>query len=109
MKSFLAWGAALAVFSTPLIHAKPLEAKRFDASPAISEKDTLQKKQACTNGPNSRNCWAPGFDSNTNMYTTWPTGKLVQKTLTITNTTCDPDGHGSRVCMLIDGSLPGMY
>ncbi|CAI6335069.1 unnamed protein product [Periconia digitata] len=101
MKSFLAWGAALVAFSAPLIAGKPLEAKRLDTTTA------LEKKQACVNGPTSRNCWLPGFDSNTNQYETWPSGKIVRKTLTITNTTCNPDGAGERVCMLVDGSLPG--
>lgn len=107
MKSFLAWGAALVALSAPIIQAKPLEAKRLDFSPSIKETQSLEKKQTCTNGPTSRNCWLPGFDSNTNQYEKWPQGKLVRYTLVITNTTCNPDGAGSRVCMLINNSLPG--
>jgi hypothetical protein len=42
------------------------------------------------------------------MYTTWPnTGAVVSYNLRIENTTCNPDGAGSRICMLINGRYPG--
>jgi FtsP/CotA-like multicopper oxidase with cupredoxin domain len=42
------------------------------------------------------------------MYTSWPnTGVVVAYNLRIENTTCNPDGAGSRVCMLINGRTPG--
>lgn len=38
----------------------------------------VETRQACTNGPTSRNCWASGFDANTDMYSSWPnTGRTV--------------------------------
>jgi FtsP/CotA-like multicopper oxidase with cupredoxin domain len=42
------------------------------------------------------------------MYNSWPnTGQIVSYNLRIENTTCNPDGAGSRVCMLINGRYPG--
>ncbi|KAI8939029.1 hypothetical protein NX059_004869 [Plenodomus lindquistii] len=42
------------------------------------------------------------------MYTSWPnTGVIRSYNLRIENTTCNPDGAGSRVCMLINGRTPG--
>ncbi|ORY01053.1 laccase precursor [Clohesyomyces aquaticus] len=73
-----------------------------DLSPLLAE------RQACTNGPTSRNCWSAGFDVNTNMYQSWPnTGRIVSYDLSITNTTCNPDGNGARICLLVNNSLPG--
>lgn len=34
-------------------------------------------------------------------------GKTVTYDLTITNSTCNPDGHGERLCLLINGQYPG--
>jgi hypothetical protein len=46
--------------------------------------------------------------SSTDMYTTWPnTGAVVSYNLRIENTTCNPDGASSRICMLINGRYPG--
>ncbi|KAF2196616.1 hypothetical protein GQ43DRAFT_382858 [Delitschia confertaspora ATCC 74209] len=62
----------------------------------------------CINSPTSRNCWAPGFDINTNVYTKTPTTAQTKSfDLSITNTTCNPDGNGARVCMLINNQYPG--
>ncbi|KAF2005811.1 multicopper oxidase [Amniculicola lignicola CBS 123094] len=42
------------------------------------------------------------------MYQSWPsTGRIVDYQLVITNTTCNPDGHGARLCMLINNQYPG--
>src|SRR5690349_16814612 len=39
--------------------------------------------------------------ASTDTYTSWPnTGNIVSYDLKITNTTCNPDGNGARVCML---------
>jgi FtsP/CotA-like multicopper oxidase with cupredoxin domain len=63
---------------------------------------------ACTNGPLSRSCWSNGFSIATDFDTKWPdTGKTVHYDFTITNTTCNPDGNGARVCMLINNQFPG--
>jgi hypothetical protein len=103
MKLLTALGGALLGLSAPLVSGTPLRAESLDFSPA----PVLEKKQTCTNGPTSRNCWLPGFDANTDMYTSWPTGKTVSYDLTITNTTCNPDGQQKRVCMLINNQYPG--
>lgn len=62
----------------------------------------------CVHGATSRNCWLPGFDINTNVYTATPnTGRIVTYDLSIRNTTCNPDGRGARTCMLINNQFPG--
>jgi len=103
MKFLTALGGILLGLSTTLVSGTPLQAEPLDFSPAPA----LEKKQACTNGPTSRNCWSPGFDATTDMYTSWPTGRTVSYDLSITNTTCNPDGQQSRVCMLINNQYPG--
>jgi FtsP/CotA-like multicopper oxidase with cupredoxin domain len=68
----------------------------------------LVRRQTCTNGPTSRDCWSDGFDINTNVYTNTPsTGQTVTYDLTITNTTCNPDGHAEKWCQLINNQYPG--
>ncbi|KAF2108380.1 laccase precursor [Lophiotrema nucula] len=113
MKSFTALGASLlGLIATPVagialpnglmtpnikdIFSRGLENRQAASSPA------------CVNGPTSRNCWSSGFDANTNNYQSWPnTGRTVVYDLSITNTTCNPDGHGARTCLLINNKLPG--
>ncbi|KAF2687655.1 multicopper oxidase [Lentithecium fluviatile CBS 122367] len=103
MRFFTVLGVAFGL-SIPLVSGSPLRAERLDFSPA----PVLEKKQTCTNGPTSRSCWLPGFNANTDMYTSWPnTGRTVTYDLKITNTTCNPDGQQSRVCMLVNGKMPG--
>ncbi|KAF2703097.1 multicopper oxidase [Pleomassaria siparia CBS 279.74] len=65
------------------------------------------RQSSCVNGPTSRNCWTSGFDIDTDNYLRWPTGRTRNFELTISNTTCNPDGHEARVCLLINNSLPG--
>jgi FtsP/CotA-like multicopper oxidase with cupredoxin domain len=81
------------------------------AVPAIPE-SSLQERQtkdsACTNGPFSRACWKDGYSIATDFDQKFPTtGKTVYHELTITNSTCNPDGNGERVCLLINGQYPG--
>lgn len=102
MRSFLVLGAALLGLS-PFVSGTPLRAEPLDVSPAPA----LVKKQDCVNTPTTRDCWTPGFDADTDMYSSWPTGQTRQYTLTLTNTTCNPDGAQSRVCLLINGAMPG--
>ncbi|KAG9545682.1 hypothetical protein KCU97_g21210, partial [Aureobasidium melanogenum] len=62
----------------------------------------------CTNTASSRQCWGNGFSIATDFDQKFPdTGKTVPYTLTITNTTLDPDGTGERMVMLINGQYPG--
>lgn len=62
----------------------------------------------CTNGPRTRNCWSDGFSIATDFDAKAPpAGKTVVYNLVITNTTLNPDGHGSRLAMLINGTFPG--
>jgi FtsP/CotA-like multicopper oxidase with cupredoxin domain len=49
-----------------------------------------------------------GFSIATDFDQKFPdTGKTVPYTLTITNTTLDPDGTGERMVMLINDQYPG--
>jgi FtsP/CotA-like multicopper oxidase with cupredoxin domain len=66
------------------------------------------KRQSCENGPGSRNCWSDGFDIDTNYYNSWPdTGNTVSYDLHVTDTFCNPDGSGGKICQLINGQTPG--
>jgi len=102
MKAIFAFGAALLGLS-PFALGTPLRAERFDLAPALAK-----KQSPCVHGPNSRNCWSPGFDANTDMYRSWPnTGRIVRYDLSITNTTCNPDGAAPRTCLLFNNQMPG--
>jgi FtsP/CotA-like multicopper oxidase with cupredoxin domain len=84
-------------------NASPIQAERMDASHALE-----RKQSSCTHGPNSRQCWLPGYDATTDMYNSWPnTGRVVKYDFSVTNTTCNPDGSRERVCLLIENSMPG--
>lgn len=79
--------------------------------PAVPE-NTLQERQtkdsACTNGPFSRACWKNGYSIATDFDQKFPTtGKTVTYDLTITNSTCNPDGHGERLCLKVNDQYPG--
>ncbi|KAF1984792.1 multicopper oxidase [Aulographum hederae CBS 113979] len=68
----------------------------------------LARRQGCTHGPDDRGCWSDGFDIDTDVYESWPnTGRVVEKTLTVTNVTCNPDGGPAKFCQLINGQYPG--
>lgn len=82
---------------------------RRQASSASSAVATPTQKpdSQCTNGPLTRQCWGNGFSIATNYDSTWPnTGKVVQYTLEVTNTTMALDGF-SRVVYSINGQYPG--
>ena len=100
--------------------------KRVAMSPKPDLVPRLESRQTCAHSATSRNCWLPGFDINTDHYKFTPnTGRIVtvrlprsvpysdrfthlfQYDLKITNTTCNPDGNGARVCMLVNGVFPG--
>lgn len=62
----------------------------------------------CTNGPKSRACWTKGYSIATDFDQKFPiTGNTIPYNPEITNGTCNPDGNGPRVCMLINGQYPG--
>ncbi|KAF2025438.1 laccase precursor [Setomelanomma holmii] len=117
MKSLISIGAVLLGLSKSAVDAAAVHVERLDMQAArarVETRDVLENRQSpaqCLNGgngPNTRHCWAPGFTSETDMYTSWPnTGAVVAYNLRIENTTCNPDGAGSRVCMLINGRTPG--
>ncbi|KAF2819653.1 laccase precursor [Ophiobolus disseminans] len=111
MKSLFAIGAALLGLSTSVVNAAAVSVERMEMAHNLEGRQTGTPQQcpaAGGNGPTSRQCWAPGFTSFTDMYTSWPnTGAIVSYNLRIENTTCNPDGAGSRVCMLINGRYPG--
>ncbi|CAN9188688.1 unnamed protein product [Alternaria alternata] len=114
MKSFSILGAALFGLFTPVAIAAAIPAELAELAPITPIRDSLEERQSpasCVNVGNTattRHCWAQGFTSSTDMYTSWPnTGVVRSYNLRIENTTCNPDGAGSRVCMLINGRYPG--
>ncbi|CAD0087107.1 unnamed protein product [Aureobasidium mustum] len=75
---------------------------------SVSSSTSLVADAACTNGPNSRQCWSSGFSVKTDFDQKHPvTGNTVTYNLEITNTTCNPDGNGAIECFLINGQQPG--
>ncbi|KAI4726487.1 hypothetical protein E4T49_05757 [Aureobasidium sp. EXF-10728] len=80
-------------------------------SSAAGSSTTLTPDDAdteCTNTAGSRACWGNGFSIATDFDQKFPdTGKTVPYTLTITNTTINPDGAGDRRVMLINDQYPG--
>ena len=114
MKSFSILGAALFGLFTPVAIAAAIPAELAELAPFTPIRDSLEERQSpasCVNVGNTattRHCWAQGFTSSTDVYTSWPnTGVVRSYNLRIENTTCNPDGAGSRVCMLINGRYPG--
>ncbi|CAO2654364.1 Nn.00g110970.m01.CDS01 [Neocucurbitaria sp. VM-36] len=114
MKSLFTLGTVLLGLSSSIANAAAIPTENVELAPFTSKRDGLEERQSpasCVgvgNGPNTRHCWAPGFTSLTDMYTSWPnTGVVRAYNLRIENTTCNPDGAGSRVCMLINGRTPG--
>lgn len=75
------------------------------ASPATT---TAVADSSCKNGAFTRSCWSNGYSLATDFDTKWPTtGVTVKYNLEITNTTCNQDGHGEKLCMLINNQYPG--
>lgn len=69
---------------------------------------TLASVSQCTNAPYTRSCWSNGYSVADDFDAKWPTtGATRSYTLTVTNTTCNPDGHGARICMLYNNQYPG--
>jgi hypothetical protein len=114
MKSLFTIGAVLFGLSKSLAHAAAIPAEHAELAPFTPKRDGIEERQSpasCVNvghTANTRHCWAQGFTTLTDMYTSWPnTGVVRSYNLRIENTTCNPDGAGSRVCMLINGRFPG--
>lgn len=114
MKSFSTFAAILMGIAILATTAVAIPVENAELTPITSKRGALEERQSPANcvgvghGPNTRNCWAQGFTSLTDMYTSWPnTGVIRSYNLRIENTTCSPDGAGSRVCMLINGRTPG--
>ncbi|KAH0309446.1 putative multicopper oxidase, type 1, partial [Aureobasidium melanogenum] len=82
--------------------------KASSTSKTASSSTSLVADAACTNGPNSRQCWSNGYSVKTDFDQKHPTtGNTVTYNLEITNTTCNPDGNGAIECFLINGQQPG--
>ncbi|KAK3669926.1 laccase, multicopper oxidase, benzenediol:oxygen oxidorectuctase [Recurvomyces mirabilis] len=103
-------GVCLTAFSALTAAAVvPAEVEKRATSTSIASSTTSKKADAqCTNGPTSRACWKNGYSIATDFDQKFPTtGKTVSHSLTITNGTCNPDGHGERLCLLINNQYPG--
>lgn len=67
MKSISAIGVALLGLSSSVVNAAAVHVERMEMSRSEA-RDALEERQSAAscpssdgNGPNSRNCWAPGF------------------------------------------------
>ncbi|KAK1091678.1 laccase, multicopper oxidase, benzenediol:oxygen oxidorectuctase [Friedmanniomyces endolithicus] len=105
MKFYQIAGACLAactaLTTAAVVPAEPIEKRATSTTSRVAD-------AACTNGPNTRACWKNGYSIATDFDQKFPTtGKTVTQSLEITNGTCNPDGHGSRLCLLINGQYPG--
>jgi len=114
MKPLLVFGAIIFGLSKSLVNAAVLPVELPNPAPFTPKRDELEERQSpasCINvghTPETRHCWAQGFTSSTDMYTSWPnTGVIRSYNLRLENTTCNPDGAGSRVCLLINGRFLG--
>lgn len=114
MRSLLTVGAVLLGLTSSLVNAAAIPTENIELAQITPKRGALEERQSPAScigvghGPNTRHCWAQGFTSLTDMYTSWPnTGVVRSYNLRIENTTCNPDGAGSRVCMLINGRTPG--
>ncbi|EGP88992.1 putative multicopper oxidase, type 1 [Zymoseptoria tritici IPO323] len=77
-----------------------------------SELSTIEERQTadpeCVHGPQTRRCWSGGYSVATDFDLKHPETTVTRSyTLTITNSTCNPDGNGERLCQLINGQYPG--
>ncbi|KAF2178348.1 multicopper oxidase [Zopfia rhizophila CBS 207.26] len=96
-----AWGERGPVSQT-------LQARQATIIVSPSSTSTRVPDSACTNGPLTRSCWSNGYNVATDFDNKWPTtGRTVSYSLEITNGTCNPDGHGERVCLLFNNQFPG--
>lgn len=88
------------------ISAKMSKVKRQTESSSSTR--TTSADPVCTNSPSTRNCWSNGYSVATDFDQKWPeTGQTRTFNLEITNTTCNPDGNGERICLLYNKQYPG--
>lgn len=88
------------------------EAFVLPAERLSSELSTIEERQTadpeCVHGPQTRRCWSGGYSVATDFDLKHPETTVTRSyTLTITNSTCNPDGNGERLCQLINGQYPG--
>jgi hypothetical protein len=110
-------------------YVKRRVSKRAGASNTTTTSSTTSRAVAdasCTHGPTSRNCWGDGYSGkhivlgehrastdmipvDTDFDAKWPTtGVTRYYTLTLSNTTCNPDGGSKgRPCLVFNGAQPG--
>ncbi|KAF2103704.1 putative multicopper oxidase, type 1 [Rhizodiscina lignyota] len=82
--------------------------KRATTTTSSASTTSRVADSACTNGALTRSCWSSGYSVATDFDSKWPTtGQTRSYTLTATNTTCNPDGNGDRICLLYNNQYPG--
>ncbi|KAK5118803.1 hypothetical protein LTR62_000012 [Meristemomyces frigidus] len=100
--------AALAGLTAAAVVPAERVQKRATSSIVASSTSSRVADAVCTHGPTTRGCWKNGYSIATDFDQKFPsTGKIVPHSITITNTTCNPDGHGERLCLLINDQYPG--
>ncbi|KAK5123448.1 hypothetical protein LTR85_002486 [Meristemomyces frigidus] len=106
-------GVCFAAFASlsagAVLRAEPLEKRATSTSTSASASTTSAVADgSCKNTALTRGCWSNGYSIDTDFDQKFPsTGNTVTYSLEITNTTCNPDGHGSRLCLLFNGQYPG--
>ena len=94
--------------STSLVSNQASSSTSTSATSSSSSTSTEVADPSCKNGPDTRACWGNGYSISTDFDEKWPTtGNTVYYNLEITNTTCNPDGNGERVCLVVNNQLPG--
>lgn len=79
-----------------------------DLAGSDSTVSPLEERTFCTNLPLTRSCWSTGYTVDTDFDQSWPnTGTVRTYAWTITNGTCNPDGHSSRTCLMVNNQFPG--
>lgn len=82
--------------------------RQATSTTSASSTSSLVADSSCTNGPLTRACWGGGYSIATDFDQKHPTTGVTRSySLEVTNTTCNPDGHGEQECLLINGQYPG--
>ena len=105
-------GVCLAAFTSlsvgGVLPAEPIERRATSTASASPSSTSKVADSACKNGPLSRACWSNGYSIATDFDQKFPTtGNTVSYNLELTNGTCNPDGNGDKLCLLINGQYPG--
>lgn len=104
MRPYASFTLLLSLLS-PLASSIPTTGLELDQ---ITDALTTVTSPCTVNNATNRQCWFNGLSIHQDFDLANPiTGKTVTYNLEITNTTCNPDGHGEIECLLVNGMYPG--